>query len=142
MRARRAIAAAFALAGLLALSACGEEDHVNRDRPAQSITVTAAIIDGRIHVSPESFGAGPIRLIVANETDAEQAITFETDEVDSDKPGVTQKTGPINPADTTTIELDVREGDYAISAEDGDIRPASVKVGARRPSAQNDLLLP
>ena len=50
---------------------CGEdEDHANRDRPAASINVTAAIIDGRINVSPRSVGAGPIRLIVTNQTDA------------------------------------------------------------------------
>jgi hypothetical protein len=142
MRARRAICSAFALAGLLALPACGGEDHVNHDRPPASITVTASIIDGHIHVSPERFGAGPIRLIVTNQTDAAQTITFETDEVGGDSPGITRKTAPIDPSDTTTLEADVREGDYAISTGDDGIRPATVQVGAERPSAQNDLLLP
>ena len=88
MRARRAICCAFALAGLLGLPACGEdEDHANRERPAASINVTAAIIDGRINVSPRSFGAGPIRLIVTNQTGSAQALTFETDEVGGDSPG-------------------------------------------------------
>ena len=140
---RRGALVAFALASLLVLPACGdEEDHVNKDRPAESINVTAAIIDGRIQVSPDSFGAGPIRLIVTNQTDAAQVITFETDEVGGDKPGTTQKSEPITPSGTTTLEVDVREGEYAISADDGGVRPARVKVGAPRPSAQNDLLLP
>ena len=144
MRARRATSWALAVAGLLGLAACGEEDdHVNRERPAASITVTAAVIDGRINVSPRSFGAGPIRLIVTNQTDAALKITFETDEVGGNSPGVTRTTAPIGPSATATLEVDdVREGDYAISAADGDIEPVSVKVGAPRPSAQNELLQP
>jgi hypothetical protein len=128
---------------MLGLPACGgEEDHANRERPAASINVTAAIIDGRVIVSPRSFGAGPIRLIVTNQTKTAQEIRFETDEVGGDSPGITQKTGPINPSSAATLEVDVREGDYAISTADSAIEPASVKVGAPRPSAQGDLLLP
>jgi hypothetical protein len=139
----RALRCAFALAALAALPACGEEeDHVNGERPAATINVTAAIIDGRVLVSPERFGAGPIRLIVTNQTQSAQALTFETDEVGGDKPGITRKTAPINPSGTATLEVDVRRGDYAVSTEDDAIKPASVKVGARRPSAQNELLLP
>jgi hypothetical protein len=143
MRAPRAIGFALALAGLLGLPACGEEsDHVNHDRPPATINVTAAVIDGRVLVSPRSFGAGPIRLIVTNQTDSAQKITFETDEVGGDSPGLTQTTAPIIPSGTATLQVDPREGDYAISTADDQIRPASVKVGAPRPSAQNDLLQP
>jgi hypothetical protein len=111
-------------------------------RPAASINVTAAIIGGRVEVSPERFGAGPIRLIVTNQTQSAQALTFETDEVGGDNPGITRKTAPIDPSGTATLEVDVRRGDYAISTEDGGIQPATVKVGAPRPSSQNELLLP
>ena len=34
------------------------------------------------------------------------------------------------------------EGEYEVSASAGDVRPAAVRVGAPRPSAQNELLLP
>jgi hypothetical protein len=140
---RRAIGFAVALAALAGLPACGEdEDHVNRDRPAASLNITAAIIDGRINVSPRSIGAGPLRLIVTNQTDSAQELTFETDEVGGSSGGITQSTEPIDPSGTATLEVDVREGDYAISAADDAIRPAAVKVGARRPSAQDQLLLP
>jgi hypothetical protein len=140
MRAPLALSCTLALA---ALPACGEEeDHVNRERPAASINVTAAIIGGRVEVSPERFGAGPIRLIVTNQTQSAQALTFETDEVGGDNPGITRKTAPIDPSGTATLEVDVRRGDYAISTEDGGIQPATVKVGAPRPSSQNELLLP
>jgi hypothetical protein len=134
---------ALALMGALALPACGEEeDHVNRERPAAAINVTAAIIDGRVNVSPTRFGAGPIRLIVTNQTTSAQALTFETDEVGGDKPGLTRTTAPINPSGTATLEVDVREGDYAISTSESGVEPASLKVGAPRASAQNELLQP
>jgi len=139
----RATCCALALAGLVGLPACGEdEDHVNGDRPAASVNVTAAIIDGRINVSPTKVGAGPMRLIVTNQTASEQTITFETDEVGGDAPGLTRTTAPIDPSSTATLELEAREGEYSVSTQDGDIEPAAVNVGAPRPSAQNELLQP
>jgi hypothetical protein len=142
-REMRALRCAFALAAVAALPACGEEEErVNGERPAPTINVTAAIIDGRVLVSPERFGAGPIRLIVTNQTSTAQALTFETDEVGGDKPGLTQKTPPIDPSATATLEVDVREGDYSLSTSDRAVRRASVKVGAPRASAQNELLQP
>jgi hypothetical protein len=134
MRCALLVAAAAGIAG------CGDdEDHANRERPATAINVTAAISDGRIHVSPRSFGAGPIRLIVSNQTTSAQAVTLETGGGES---GVTGTTGPITPAGTGTLEVDVPEGDYELSTDDRKVRPSAVNVGAARPSAQNDLLLP
>ena len=140
---RRASGCALALAGLLGLPACGDdEDHVNGARPPASINVTAAIVDGRITVSPRSFGAGPIRLLVTNQTSSPRAITFETDEVGGDSPGLRQKSSAIDPSGTATLEVDVREGRYAISVSGSGVKPAAVAVGARRPSAQDELLQP
>ena len=137
MSARRAIACALALTG--ALAGCGQEDdHANRERPAASINVSAAIIDGRINVSPRSFGAGPIRLLVTNQTDSSQEVTLETS---GNSPGITQ-TSTVTASATTKMEVDVPEGEYTITAADRAIRPASFTVGEARPSAQDQLLLP
>jgi hypothetical protein len=134
------IGCALVVVGALAAAGCGErEEHANRDRPPSSINVTAAIADGRIHVSPRKFGAGPIRLIVSNQTTSAQAVTLETGGGDA---GVTGTTGPITPAGTGTLEVDVPEGEYELSTDDRKVEPAAVKVGAARPSAQNELLLP
>ena len=134
MRCAAVVAAAVGVAG------CGDdEDYANHERPAAAINVTAAIADGRIHVSPRSFGAGPIRLIVSNQTTSAQAVTLATG---GEASGVTQTTEPITPAGTGTLEIDVPEGDHEISTDDRKVRPATVKVGAARPSAQNELLLP
>jgi hypothetical protein len=87
-----------------AFAACGETDsHPNKDRPAAAINVTAAIIDGRVQVSPRRFGAGPIRLLITNQSGTEQAVTFETAGSDS---GITRSTAPIRPDGTATLEVD------------------------------------
>jgi hypothetical protein len=137
MRIRRAL---VVVGAALAAAGCGdEEEHVNRERPATSINVTAAIADGRIHVSPRRFGAGPIRIIISNQTPSPQALTFETG---GDASGVRQSTQPIRPSGTATLEVDVTQGDYELSAADGAVKPAALEVGAPRESAQNQLLLP
>ena len=48
----------------------------------------------------------------------------------------------MNSAGRAMLEIDVREGDYEVSTADASIKPAAVKVGAARPSAQNELLQP
>jgi hypothetical protein len=135
------IRCALAVAAVAGVAGCGEDDdHANRERPATTINVTAAISDGRVHVSPRRFGAGPIRLIVSNQMPSAQAVTFETG---GDAAGVTETTEPIRPNGTATLEIqDVAEGDYAVATDDGKVEPATVQVGAPRPSAQDQLLLP
>ena len=130
---------ALAVAAALGIAGCGGEDHADGDRPAASINVTAAIADGAIHVSPREFGAGPIRLLVSNQTASAQELTFETG---GDAAGVTHTTTPIDPDGTATLEVDVTEGDYELRTADGKVKPVALAVGAPRPSAQNDLLLP
>ena len=136
--ARRCSGCALALAAALALTACGAQ-HENRDRPPAPITITAAIREQRVKVSPHTFGAGPIRIIISNQTGSAQELTVETAGKAS---GVTRTTAPIIPDGTATLELDLTEGDYAVSTGDDGVAPAAVQVGAPRPSSQNDLLLP
>jgi hypothetical protein len=123
------------------VSACGSENasYRNNPRPPAPINVTAAITDQRIEVSPRRFGAGPIVLIISNQSSDAQSVTFETD---GGQAGIRQTTSAINPAGTTQLQIEVRQGDYELSVEDRRIRPASVRVGKPRPSSQNDLLQP
>jgi hypothetical protein len=130
---------ALVLGAAAGIAGCGADDHANRERPPVPINVTAAIADGRIHVSPRSFGAGPIRLIVSNQMTSAQAVTLQTGRGES---GVTGTTGPIRPAGTGTLQVDVPEGAYELSTDDRKVEPTAVRVGAPRPSAQNQLLLP
>jgi hypothetical protein len=125
------------------LAACGEEggDYANKPRPATPINVTAAISDKKISLSPKEFGAGPVVIIVSNQTGAKQKLTLETDELGGSGPGLKETTDAIAPRGTGTLKVDVREGSYALSTSDGP-KPTKLEVGPQRKSAQDELLEP
>ena len=130
------------LAGGLLIAGCGDDDdYKNNPRPPSPINITAYVGAKRVSVSPNQFGAGPIVVIVTNQSNSSQDVTFQTD-VTGGQGDVTQSTGPINPGDTGQLKLDVVEGKYVVKTGDDAIRPASVNVGPERRSAQNDLLQP
>ena len=124
------------------ISACGcGSDYANKPRPATPINVTAAISTKKLSISPKTFGAGPIVLIISNQTGQPQTVTLQTQELGGDKPGIKQTSNPIDPHGTGTMKVDVRTGTYEVSAKGG-VKAASVEVGADRSSAQNELLEP
>ncbi len=139
-RIRRALA--ITALGLAAAACGGESDYANELRPPSPINVTAAITDNRVVVSPKRFGAGPIVLIIANQSSEAREVTLETDEVAGNRPGLRQRTSPVNARGTAELKVDVRKGTYRLSVDSEDITPASLTVGAKRASAQNDLLQP
>ncbi|MFL5843222.1 MAG: hypothetical protein ACJ762_00920 [Solirubrobacteraceae bacterium] len=128
-------------AAVVALGGCGNDaSYKNDPRPAKTIVIAAAILPDKVSVSPAQFGAGPISLTVANETDASQRISIVR-KVNGQQQA-NEQTGPINPHDTATLKADVDEGEYEIRVEGESIAAAKISVGAARPSAQNDLLQP
>jgi hypothetical protein len=125
--------------------ACGDsgKSYHNTPKPPASLVVSASIDDHTVSVSPKHFGAGPITLVITNQSSASQQVTLET----SDKPGSgpgekAVETGPINPRETASLKADVRQGTYALSVGTDGVRPARLVVGKKRPSSQNDLLQP
>jgi hypothetical protein len=140
-RAARSRAAAAVIAGALVLSACGTTtERRNVPRPPTRIVLTGSISTDRVSVSPRRFGAGPISLVVANLTDTSQQVTLET--ANRSRPGIRQQTAPINPRDTAELRADLATGRYTVKVSGGGITAATLRVGRRRPSAQNDLLQP
>ena len=129
------------LALAVGASACGSDNtsYKNTLRPPAPINVTAAITDSQIKVSPRRFGAGPIVLIISNQSSDAQSVTFESGGREA---GIRQTTSAINPAGTAQLQIDVRQGTYELSVEDRSIRPASLRVSRQRASAQNALLQP
>jgi hypothetical protein len=135
----------LALVVLLALVGCGEDDPVeygNKPRPPSPINVTAAIDPDRVRVSPRTFGSGPVVIIISNQSGAPQTVTFETDEIGGESGGIRRSTQEIAARSTGQLKVDPPEGGYRLSASSDDIRPAELEVGARRRSAQNELLQP
>jgi hypothetical protein len=140
---RTAAAMPLAAAAIVALAGCGTStDYKNDPRPPTLIVLTASIDDQRVSVSPRTFGAGPISLIVTNQTNTAQSVTLESADKAGSGPGLRQETAPISPRDTATLKADVKPGRYTVHVRGDGIEAARLRVGPERASAQNDLLQP
>lgn len=130
--------AAAAVVTVVGAAGCGSnDDYKNEPRPPAPIVLTASISDQKVSVSPSSFGAGPVSLIITNQTGSAQKITFK-----STNGAFNQSTGPINPSETATLKVDVPQGAATVTVGGGGVNAAKLKVGPPRKSAQNELLLP
>jgi hypothetical protein len=141
----QAAVAACALVFALALAACGSSGHQykNAARPPAPIVISAAIDDQRVSISPKRFGAGPITLLISNQSNATQQVTLETVDAPGSGPGKKAvETGPINPRETASVKAVVEQGTYQLHTAGGGVRPVKLTIGRPRPSAQNDLLQP
>ena len=139
---RSGSAAVLVLAGAAALGGCGGSDHfANRPPPPAPITVTAAIDHNRVRVSPSTFGAGGVTVLISNQSGAPQTLTFETNEV-AGNAGITKSIGPVADGDTAELQVNPAKGTYRLRTKDGSIRPAAIHVGAKRPSNRDNLLSP
>jgi hypothetical protein len=138
-----AMATPSAIVAAIVLAGCGATADSRTDpRPPAPIVLTASISDQRVSVSPRSFGAGPISLIVTNQTKTSQRVTLESVEKAGQGPGLKQETAPINPRDTATLKANVDPGRYSVHVAGDAIAAAALRVGPERKSAQNDLLQP
>ncbi len=128
------------LAGVGILAGCGDEgEYSNLPRPPSPIVVTASIGKGSVAVSPRRFGAGPVRLVVTNQTDSAQQIIFESA---GGGGGFTQRSGPINPRGTAELQAEVPQGRAVVRVSGKGIDASRLTVGPRRRSGQDELLQP
>ena len=138
----RGVACLLVVGGLLVAGCGGGGNYKNEPRPPAPINVSAFVSPTRVSVSPARFGAGPIVVIVANQSNTSQEVTFQNDGAGSGGAAAVRQSTLISPGATGTLKLDVQRGAYLVKTGDGSIKPASVTVGARRRSAQNQLLQP
>ena len=120
----------------------GDDERVNEPRPPAPINVTAAIDDEKVLITPKRFGAGPVVVVVSNQSSRPQEVTFETNELAGGTGGLQVKSRTINPSSTGTVQVTPRPGTYRIRVGSAAIKPAEVKVGPDRKSAQDELLQP
>jgi hypothetical protein len=138
----RAGALILASATVLGAGCGGSESHKNKLKPPEPINVTASVSDKRVSVSPKAFGAGPIVLIITNQTARKEDVTLETDTT-SGKAGIQQSTGPIIPeGGTAQLQVNVSTGTYRLSTADDRVEAATIAVGGSRGTSQNELLQP
>jgi hypothetical protein len=122
---------------VLTAGGCGGTENRNSSpRPPSVIEISVTIEDDKISADPSRFGAGPILLLASNQSSASHSLTI-------DGPRVKQSVGPINPRDTASLKVTVSPGEYTVAADGAAAtKPARLRVGPERQSAQNELLQP
>ena len=145
MRSRSTLAAVAACAlSVVVAAGCGSSggDYKNTPKPPSPIVVSASIDNNTVDVSPKKFGAGPITLVITNQSSSAQQVTLETADTSSGPGERALQTGPINPRETAHVSAQVKEGTYALRVGAGGVKEARIVVGRQRASSQNDLLTP
>jgi hypothetical protein len=134
-----------------ALSGCGSgSTFANLPRPPTPVDLTVYISNQRVLVSPNSVGAGPVTLIVTNQSAKTQSLTVQRAD-DS----ALASTGPITPEATAevTVDFNTQNQDYTVTTSPtgqtdasrtlpSTIKGASLHIGHSRPSGNDTLLQP
>ena len=136
---------AFALLATAAFTAAGcggPSEFKNKARPAAPVQLTGVIKDDKLTVSPNKVGAGPLILLISNQTRQAHFVIL-------DFPGTTNDptVGPINPLDNAKLQDDLEEGSYMVRAGSNaaparEIKPATLTVGPPRQDSSSKVLLP
>jgi hypothetical protein len=133
---RHFVLLAPALSALAATGCGGSDERTSNPRPPVPIEISIEIGEQRVSADPAKLGAGPVVLLASNQSSASHQLTI-------DGPRLRQSVGPINPQDTATLKVNVRPGEYTVAADgSAAVRPARLRVGPERTSAQNELLQP
>jgi hypothetical protein len=131
------------VAGLTTGCGSSSDSYENANRPPAPVSISIAIVGGRIAVSPDRVGAGPVVLLIANESGRSRDVTIAAAAgsggscVEDDA-----SSGPISPEGAARLQLSLVEGSCAVGVTDGGLRPTRLTVGPERASAQQDLLQP
>jgi hypothetical protein len=139
------LGALSAMALVVVGGGCGSDGngYDNASRPPASVSISIAISGARIGVSPARVGAGPVVLLISNQSNRSRDVTLTAPDgsdgscVDDDA-----SSGPINPQGVARMQLPLVEGTCEVGVADGTLEPARLTIGPERDSAQQDLLQP
>ena len=126
------------LAAVAALAACGDDSNDrNTERPPVPLNVSVVIGQDDISASPAKFGAGPITLLVSNQSGASRTLNIDgtaADPVRRADPARGHRHAEGDRRNPATLQL--------AAADTEGVKPVRIAVGPKRPSAQNQLQLP
>ncbi|MGI8731014.1 MAG: hypothetical protein ACR2LK_13710 [Solirubrobacteraceae bacterium] len=137
----RLVASAIAIA--LLATGCGNEQQSQGGEPAQATrTISAVLAANRVTVSPASFPARTIELLISNQTSTSRSVELRSGRLAAGGSPLVQRTGPIPPGGTSTLTATVDEGSYKLSAPGSGIDPATIAVSPPRENAIDRLIRP
>ena len=140
--ARIAVLLFGSLASLGAAGCGGGSKFKDRPRPPVPIELSGVITDNDVSVQPDHLGAGPVTLVISNQSSRSHTVTIE-----GGPHNTTEQVGPINPLDTGRIQETLEEGTYTVragsaQATSDEIQPATLDIGPPRKSSSGQVLLP
>jgi hypothetical protein len=132
----------------LAVSACGSSaPAITASRPPAPVNLTVYIDNSRVSVSPATVGAGPVEFIITNQATQAESLAILPSGASAGQP--LASTAPISPQATAQISVNFSSpGRYSVATGGGGaglgsaIRAASIRIGPKRPSSDNELLQP
>jgi hypothetical protein len=145
-RTRRARAALLLSSGAMvavAVAGCGGTGSFkNQPRPPAPVQLTGVVTNKQVTISPNHIGAGPVIIVVSNQTDSSHTIVLER--ATNEGSGARDTVGPVNPLSAATLSDNLTNGEYSVSVDNGlgSIQPATIIVGPERRSSSGQLLLP
>jgi hypothetical protein len=133
-------AALLATAAITVAGCGGSEKFKNDPRPPAPVQLTGVITDKGVRISPNRVGAGPVILLISNQTQDAHTLTL-------DGAGTKDTVGPINPLDTAKLQQTLQQGSYQVKAGSSkalskELKPGTLDVGPRRRSSSDQVLLP
>jgi hypothetical protein len=127
--------------GSVALAGCGQSHFKNAPRPLAAKELTGVIQPKGVSISPNTVpGPQAVSITISNQTNDAHTVTLEGG-------SVRETVGPIQPEDTGTIQKSLKTGTYSVTAGSERaaakaILPGTVRVGGKKASSSNQLLLP
>lgn len=140
------VRAAAIIASTVGLAGCGSTAHfADKSTPATPVNLSVYVNDRQVSVSPGSVGAGPVNFLVSNGAATTELVTIRP----SGGGGSAASTGPINPGTSAQVQADLATGRYTVTTSPAGgvpgtraIKPATLKIGRARPSANNAVMQP
>jgi hypothetical protein len=120
------------VAALLAIG-CGSEDFPNEPRPPAPVELSAKVDNRKVTVVPDEIGAGLATFTISNQARDDVELAFD---------GPNGPTTEVPAGGVGAVQFELETGEYVIDADVPTISSGEMTVGPRRPSAQNELLLP
>src|SRR5262249_10023710 len=136
-----ALASGVTLAALLVVGCGGGKDFADKPRPAAPITLTGVISSKGVTVSPNKVGAGPVVILVSNQTRVPHTLELAGAAIQA------LRTTPVAPSDTGRIQTTLSKGIYTVKAGSEkavvrELAPAHLVIGPDRPDSNNQVGLP
>jgi hypothetical protein len=133
-------AALLATAAMTATGCGGGSDFKDKPRPPAPVQLTGVITDKGVTISPNRVGAGPVILLISNESKQAHTITLDGGKT-------TDTVGPINPLDTAKLQQNLIQGSYSVKAGSSkavphEIKAGTLNVGPPRHDSSDQVLLP